>query len=141
MSDRHRCGESLFFRCTSPEGRGAADALAWGGHPEADHTERLALDALEAYAGAPAQDRAFGGVAGTRSALAIARVFHGQIDGAADALGPVLELPVAQRIHGVVTSVEHVRTALRSVENLGREVIELAGAIEGWTAERLTLPQ
>jgi hypothetical protein len=119
----------------------AADALAWGGHPEADHTERLALAALEAYAGTPAQDRAFGGVAGTRSALAIARVFHGEIDGAADALGPVLELPVAQRIHGVVTSVEHVHTALRSVENPGREVIELAGAIEGWTAERLTLPQ
>ncbi|MBV9161383.1 MAG: hypothetical protein JO281_07500 [Pseudonocardiales bacterium] len=118
----------------------AADALTWGGQPEADRTERLALDALEAYAGAPAPDRAFGGVAGTRSALAIARVFHGEIDGAADALGPVLELPVAQRIHGVVTSVEHVRTALRSVENPGREVTELAGAIEGWTAERLTLP-
>ncbi|HWR46549.1 MAG TPA: hypothetical protein VN327_02855 [Pseudonocardiaceae bacterium] len=119
----------------------AADALTWGGQPEADHTERLALDALDAYAGAPALDRAFGGVAGTRSALAVARVFHGEIDGAAEALGPVLELPVAQRIHGVVTSVEHVRAALRSVQNPGREVTELAGAIEGWTAERLTLPQ
>ncbi|MGH3870159.1 MAG: hypothetical protein ACRDSR_01370 [Pseudonocardiaceae bacterium] len=119
----------------------AADALSWGGQPEADHTERLALDALDAYAGAPAQDRAFGGVAGTRSALAIARVFQGEIDGAADALTPVLDLPVAQRIHGIVTSVEHVRTALRSVENPGREVTELAGAIEGWTAQRLTPPQ
>jgi len=39
----------------------------------------------------------------------------------------------------VVTAVEHVRAALRSVENLGWEVTELAGAIEGWTAERLTL--
>ncbi|MGH3973736.1 MAG: hypothetical protein ACRDS9_10495, partial [Pseudonocardiaceae bacterium] len=117
-----------------------AAAFSWGGTAEADHTERLALDALDAYAGAPAQDRAFGGVAGTRSALAVARVFRGEIDGAAEALAPVLELPVAQRIHGIVTSVEHVRAALRSVENPDREVTELAGVIEGWTAERLTLP-
>ena len=118
----------------------AADALSWGGQAEADRTEQLASDALDAYAGAPAEDRAFGGVAGTRSALAVARVFRGEIDGAAEALAPVLELPVAQRIHGIVTSVEHVRTALRSVDNPGRKVTELAGAIEGWTAERLTLP-
>jgi len=119
----------------------AADALSWGGQAEANRTERLALDALDAYAGAPAHDRAFGGVAGTRSALAVARVFQGEIDGAAEALAPVLDLPVAQRIHGIVTSVEHVRTALRSVQNPGREVTELAGAIEGWTAQRLTRPQ
>jgi hypothetical protein len=119
----------------------AADALSWGGQAEANRTERLALDALDAYAGAPAQDRAFGGVAGTRSALAIARVFRGEIDGATEALAPVLALPAAQRIHGIVTSVEHVRTALRSVQNPGREVTELAGAIEGWTAQRLTRPQ
>ncbi|MGH3885136.1 MAG: hypothetical protein ACRDSZ_00975 [Pseudonocardiaceae bacterium] len=90
----------------------AADALSWGGQAEANRTERLASDALDAYGGAPAQDRAFGGVAGTRSALAVARVFRGEIDGAAEALAPVLELPVAQRIHGIVTSVEHVRSAL-----------------------------
>ncbi|MGH3900826.1 MAG: hypothetical protein ACRDTA_21800 [Pseudonocardiaceae bacterium] len=119
----------------------AADALSWGGTAEANRTERLALDALDAYAGAPAPDRAFGGVAGTRSVLAVARVFQGEIGGAAEALAPVLELPVAQRIHGIVTSVEHVRTALRSVDNPGRDVTELAGAIEGWTAERLTPPE
>ncbi|MGH3902179.1 MAG: hypothetical protein ACRDTA_28800 [Pseudonocardiaceae bacterium] len=31
----------------------AADALAWGGEAEANHTERLALEVLDAYAGAP----------------------------------------------------------------------------------------
>lgn len=46
-------------------------------------TQGLALDA---YGGTPVQDRAFGGVAGTRSALAIARVFRAEIDGAAEAL-------------------------------------------------------
>ncbi len=136
--------DSLGGLCTFSQPRQlyyAADALSWGGQAEATRTEQLASDALDAYARAPAQDRAFGGVAGTRSALAVARVFRGEIDGAAEALAPVLELPVAQRIHGIVTSVEHVRTALRSVENPGREVTELAGAIEGWTAERLTLPK
>ena len=80
-------------------------------------------------------------MAGTRSALAVARVFQGQIDGATEALTPVLQLPAAQRIHGIVTSVEHVRTALRSIDNPGREVTDLASAIEGWTAQRLTPPQ
>ncbi|MGH3998576.1 MAG: hypothetical protein ACRDTJ_14070 [Pseudonocardiaceae bacterium] len=135
--------DSLGGLCTFSQPRQlyyAADALSWGGQAEANRTERLASDALDAYAGAPAQDRAFGGVAGTRSALAVARVFRGEIDGAAEALAPVLELPVAQRIHGIVTSVEHVRAALRSVENPDREVTELAGVSDGWTAERLTLP-
>ncbi len=41
-------------------------------------------------------------------------------DARAEALAPVLELPPAKRIHGIVTSVEHVRTALRSVQDPGR---------------------
>jgi hypothetical protein len=115
----------------------AADALAWGGEAEASHTEWLALEALDAYAGAPNQDRAFGDEAGTRSALAVERVSRHEIDGAAEALAPALELPPPKRIHGIVTSVEHVRTALATVEDPGREVAELAGAIEGFTSERL----
>lgn len=117
----------------------AADALAWGGETEANHAERLALEALDAYAGAPDQDRSFGDEAGTSSALAVARVLQREIDGAANALAPVLELPPSKRIHGIVTSVEHVRTTLRAVENPGREVAEMAGAIEGFTSERLAL--
>lgn len=119
----------------------AADALAWGGEPEANHTERLALEALDAYAEAPGRDRAFGDEAGTRSALAVARVLRGEIEGAAEALAPVLELPPAQRIHGIVTSVEHVRTALHANEESGRDASELHGAIEGFTSERLALPR
>ncbi|HEY6422509.1 MAG TPA: hypothetical protein VIY28_04515 [Pseudonocardiaceae bacterium] len=117
----------------------AADALAWGGETEADHTERFALEALDAYAGAPDRERAFGDESGARSALAVARVFLDEIDGAAEALAPVLELPPPKRIHGIVTSVEHVRTALRTVEDPGRDAAELVSAIEGFTAERLAL--
>ncbi|MBV9012698.1 MAG: hypothetical protein JO272_11735 [Pseudonocardiales bacterium] len=119
----------------------AADALAWGGTAEANETERLALEALEAYAGAPDQDRAFGTEAGARSALSVARVMLGEIDGAAEALTPVFELPPPQRINGIVTSVEHVRTALRGVKDPGREVTELASAIEAFTSECLASPR
>jgi tetratricopeptide (TPR) repeat protein len=119
----------------------AADALAWGGATEANDTERFALQALDAYAEAPEQDRSFATEAGTRSALAVARILLGEIDGAAEALTPVLELSPPQRIHGIVTSVEHVRTALRGVKDPGREATELAGAIEAFTSECLASPR
>jgi tetratricopeptide (TPR) repeat protein len=117
----------------------AADTLAWADH-EADHTERLALEALDAYAVAPAQDRAFGDEAGTRCALALARVQRGQIDGAAEAIAPVLDLPPAQRIHGIVTSVDHVNTALRQIGQPGRTATDLLDAIQAFSCERLALP-
>ncbi|MGH3865305.1 MAG: hypothetical protein ACRDQ4_04040 [Pseudonocardiaceae bacterium] len=115
----------------------AAEALSWGGAPEATNAERLALETLDAYAAAPAQDRSFGHEANTRIALAIARVSNGQVDGAAQALTPVLELPPAQRTHGIVTGIERVRTTLSTLHDPGRDTIELAGAIEAFTSQRL----
>lgn len=93
----------------------AAETLCWGGQPEAPRAERLALEALDAYAAAPAQEHLFGDEARTRSALAIARVSRSEVDGAAEALAPVLELPPAQRTHGIVTAVEQVRSALSTL--------------------------
>ncbi|MGH3805867.1 MAG: hypothetical protein ACRDRU_04335 [Pseudonocardiaceae bacterium] len=115
----------------------AAEALSWGGPPEAARTERLALDTLDAYARAPAHDRSYSHEAGARISLATARISHGEIDGAAEALAPVLELPPAQRIHSMVTDVERVRTTLGTLQDPGRDAIELAGAIEAFTTERL----
>jgi hypothetical protein len=119
----------------------AADALVWGGEPEAQHTERIATEALDAYDVAPAADRAFGDEAGTRCDLAVARLFRGEIDGAADALVPVLGLPPAQRIHGIVTSAEYVQRALLQVETPSPAVTDLRGALEDFTATRLSLPR
>ena len=116
----------------------AAEALSWGGPPEATRAERLALDALDAYAAAPAQDRSFGHEANTRIALATARISLGEVDGAAEALAPVLELPSAQRTHGIVTAVERMRTTLSALQNPGRDAIELAGAVEAFTSQRLS---
>jgi hypothetical protein len=53
----------------------------------------------------------------------------------------VLELPSAQRSHAIVTSVERVRTTLSALQDPGRDAIELAGAIEAFTSERLTQPR
>ena len=116
----------------------ATEALSWGGQPEATRTERLALDA---YAAAPVHERSYSHEASTRIALATARISHGEVDGATEALAPVLELPPAQRIHSIVTEVERVRTTLSSLQDPGRDAIELASAIEGWTVERLTQPR
>ncbi len=68
-----------------------------------------------------------------------ARDFLGEIDGAAQAPTPVLRLPPSKRMHGIGTSVEHVRTALRTVESPGRDVTELVDAVEGFTSERLVI--
>ncbi|WP_158057141.1 XRE family transcriptional regulator [Saccharomonospora sp. CUA-673] len=118
----------------------SADALAWGGGPVADRTEVLAGEALDAYAHAPAPERAFGDEAGTRCALAIARVHRGEIDGAAEAVAPVLELPSSKRIHGVVTAVDQVRRAVQAVEG-GPVGGELHDRLHTFSSEPLTLPQ
>jgi hypothetical protein len=117
----------------------AADALAWV-DSEADRTEHLAVEALNAYAVAPAQDRAFGDEAGTRCALALARVQRGQLDGAAEAIAPVLDLPPAQRIHGIVISVDRVNAALRQVEHPGRTAAYLLDTMQAFASDRLALP-
>ncbi|NIJ14517.1 tetratricopeptide (TPR) repeat protein [Saccharomonospora amisosensis] len=117
----------------------AADALAWAGADEAEHAESVAGEALAAYTHAPDVDRAFGDEAGTRCALAIARIHRGQLEGAAEAVAPVLELPPAKRIHDVVTSVEQVSRALVGVEG-GRTAAELSEHLHTFTSERIALP-
>ncbi|MGH3941846.1 MAG: hypothetical protein ACRDTG_25115 [Pseudonocardiaceae bacterium] len=64
-----------------------------------------------------------------------------EVDGATEALGPVLALPSAQRDHNIVTAVERVRTALAAVTAPGRDILDLADAIEAFTTERLALPK
>ncbi len=75
-------------------------------------TESLAADAVAACEQAPGDERAFATEAGARADLAIARARTGDLEGAREAIQPVLDLPVAQRIHGVVTSVLNVYHAV-----------------------------
>jgi hypothetical protein len=91
----------------------AADALAWlpgqGGATE-DYASRAVL----AYSDTSAPDWAFSDQAGAYADLAIARLERGEIDGAAEAIAPVLELEPGRRINGIIHSVQRVHTLLRS---------------------------
>lgn len=68
--------------------------------------------ALLLYENAPALERSFSDIAGARAELALARVHAGEVEGARDALAPVLELDPSLRIGGIVTSAERVHQAL-----------------------------
>jgi hypothetical protein len=92
-----------------------------------EETEALAADAITAYEQAPGEEKSFGDEAGSRTDLAIARVRTGNLEGAREAIQPVLDLPVAQRIHGVVTSVldvHHAVTTRATDAPLARDIQE-----------------
>lgn len=90
-----------------------ADAYAWlPGHGDG---ERIAEQAVEAYANPDAEDWAFGDAAGASCDLAIIRIHNGDIEGARAAVSTVLDLPREQRIGGIIKSVERVGAALATV--------------------------
>jgi hypothetical protein len=105
-----------------------ADALAWL-PAEAGQAQGYASQAVTAYEDTSTPEWAFGDAAGSRCDLAVARISLGEIDGARDAIAPVLELPADQRIRGIVSSVQHVHTALRRPE-LGAAGQDLQEEIE-----------
>ena len=90
----------------------AADALAWL-PGERDTAERYSRQAVDAYTDQSHPEWAFGDAAGSHAAMAITRIANGELDGAADAIAPVLGLPTERRINGVVHSARRVHQALR----------------------------
>ena len=113
----------------------AADAAAslpaaQGQQPQRDFNSRAAAyaaEAVAAYEQAPQDERSFGDEAGSRTDLAVARVRATDLDGAREAMQPVLDLPVAQRIHGVISSVVNVHrtiTATAADTPVAREMQE-----------------
>ncbi|MEU6036124.1 hypothetical protein ABZ801_12015 [Actinomadura sp. NPDC047616] len=89
----------------------AADAQVWLPGEEAD-AERAAIAAIRAYQEADPADRSFSDEAGAHADLALARAAQNNVDGAAEALVPVLALPPALRIEGIRASVMRVHRAL-----------------------------
>lgn len=71
--------------------------------------------ALRLYEGADPLERSFSDIAGARAELALARVHAGEVEGAREALAPVLELDPSLRIGGIVTSAERVHRALAAL--------------------------
>lgn len=106
----------------------AADALAWL-PAEVDAAEDYSSRAVAAYADIGGVEWSFGDQAGSHADLAIARITRRELDGAAEAVEPVLDLPPEKRNHGIVVSARRVRdTLLRST--LADESAELQERIE-----------
>ncbi|MHC0431529.1 hypothetical protein ACX6XY_15285 [Streptomyces sp. O3] len=99
------------------------------------NTERAAEEAVHAYATAPADEWAFGDQAGAHTNLALARIARSDLDGAADAVGPVLDLPPAQHNHGIIVSAQRVREALSTgpLRNAA-QTKDLRAELEAFTA-------
>jgi tetratricopeptide (TPR) repeat protein len=89
----------------------AADALAWL-PGEADKAVQFSSRAVDAYANPNDPAWAFGDQAGSHSDLAIARIAARDLEGAVQAVTPVLDLPPQQRINGIVHSVQRVHQAI-----------------------------
>jgi hypothetical protein len=109
----------------------AADALAWL-PGEVDEAERYSREAVDAYTDQTHPEWAFGDAAGSQAAMAITRIANGELDGAADAIAPVLGLPAENRINGVVHSARRVHQALRQSGHAD-EARELQEEIEMFT--------
>ncbi|MEV7660100.1 hypothetical protein AB0O39_38860 [Streptomyces anulatus] len=75
-------------------------------------TGAAAEQAVAAFSNPDAPFWAFGDEAGARCNLAVVRLHDDELDGAVDALRPVLDLPPAQRNRGIVVSAQRVHRAL-----------------------------
>ncbi|MGY1583831.1 hypothetical protein [Streptomyces sp. MN13] len=107
--------------------------------------EELAATAENAVAGfsyPSAPNWAFGDLAGARCDLALVRLFSGDLDGAADAIRPVLDLPPSHRNNGIIVSAMRVKSALTS--SPARTAVtarDLRAEIEAFPTSRPALPR
>ncbi len=84
----------------------------------------------------------FGPAAGARTNLALARLYTGDLDGAAEAVRPVLDLPADQHNAGIIHSARRVRTALLQPAFLDVPLArELREEIETFSRPTLALPR
>ncbi|WP_232108297.1 MULTISPECIES: hypothetical protein [Streptomyces] len=81
------------------------------GHGNA-RTTAQAEEAVAAFSDRGAPHWAFGDQAGAQCNLALIRLHADDLDGVADAIRPVLDLPVSQRNRGIVVSAQRVQAAL-----------------------------
>lgn len=110
----------------------AADALVWL-PDQSTETDDYASRAVLAYNDPTAPDWAFSDQAGAYTNLAITRLARGELEGAAEALTPVLDLQPERRINGVMHSVQRVHRSLRAAFTGDERATDLIDAIENFT--------
>lgn len=86
---------------------------------EQERAQSEALSAINLFENGHPQDRSFSDEAGAHAELALARVNSGHVDGAREALAPVLALEPERRIGGIITSAGRVHHALRGGRHTG----------------------
>lgn len=101
----------------------AAGALSWLPE-EARLAERYATEAVKAYRHHHAQEWAFGAQAGAHTDLALCHLRRNELDGAEEALTPVLAMPAELRISSVIVSIRRVRGCFRASRAGGRQELE-----------------
>ncbi|MEV5847414.1 hypothetical protein AB0M32_36170 [Streptomyces sp. NPDC051985] len=106
---------------------------------------RLAAEAEQAVRGFsdPTDSNwAFGDLAGAQCNLSLVRLHAGDVDGAAEAIRPVLELPASHRNNGIVVSAQRVRASLmRSPVRTAVTARDLSAEIEAFPVARPALPR
>jgi hypothetical protein len=112
-----------------------ADALAWV-PSQAPQAQDYAARAIDAYTDTSAPEWSFADLAGSRCALAVARITGGEIDGAREAIAPIFDLRPGQRIYAIICGAQHVHTALRRPE-LPPAARDLQEEIEDFTSTPL----
>ncbi|MFB7982983.1 hypothetical protein [Streptomyces vinaceus] len=118
----------------------AAEALSWL-PSQSSIANDYATRAVAAYEDSSSPEWAFGDQAGARSALAITRIQMGELEGATEAVTPVLDLAPEQRINGIVNATQRVHRALRD-SPLAEDASGLQEQIEAFTRTPLkSLPR
>ncbi|MEU8868633.1 hypothetical protein [Streptomyces umbrinus] len=85
---------------------------------------------------------AFGDLAGSQCDLALIRLYGGDVEGAAAAIRPVLDLPTSHRNNGIVVSAQRVRRALTSDQvSTAIAARDLRAEIEVYPPTRPALPR
>ncbi|MER5549428.1 hypothetical protein ABT072_45290 [Streptomyces sp. NPDC002589] len=98
--------------------------------------------AVQGFSDPTSRSWAFGDLAGSQCDLALIRLFGGNVEGAAEAIRPVLDLPVSHRNNGIVVSALRVRQALtRSPAHDAAAARDLCAEIEVFPASRPALPR
>lgn len=98
--------------------------------------------AVQGFSDPSSPNWAFGDLAGSQCDLALIRLFSGDLDGTAEAIRPVLDLPNSHRNNGIVVSAQRVRQALMSGPARTAVVArDLRAEIEAFPASRPALPR
>ncbi|MGW3952720.1 hypothetical protein ACWEKM_17735 [Streptomyces sp. NPDC004752] len=119
----------------------AVESEALLGHGDAQLVAQ-AEQAVLGFSDPESPNWAFGDLAGSQCDLAMIRLFNGDVDGTAEAIRPVLDLPASHRNNGIVVSALRVRqTITHSPAHNSAAARDLRAEIEAFPTSRPALPR